>query len=1061
MDDNLLSDFLAECREHLEGIEADLLAIEEAGESADNELVNKVFRAAHSIKGGSGFFQLDKVKQLAHSIETVLDMMRSGKIKSHPDIINILLIGFDLLRDMVNNIETLEQFDISPNVAALQDLVNQNSKENEKGSMHRNVTLSTPDDSEKITILEVDYQAAKNESQYIYLIEYDLIHDLDHIGVSPVTLLKSLSEMGVIIDTIFNIAEVGTLDDPPVNCIPLKLIYRTVLEPSFINDLEEVCSKKITVLEAPGNVAKSKPVPQPSKEVSGTVTKEEPTEKVSQKIQEKAVSSQVTVVDEERGDDEMESDQKEQNPSAEGKQDKIQNKPAAATPETLRINVEALDTLMAHAGELVLSRNQLVDAISRSDMRGISTSAQRLSYVISELQEAVMQTRLQPVGNVFSKFPRVVRDMSILLKKELRLLLEGKDVELDKTIIEGLSDPLTHMVRNAADHGIESQQERVVKGKPPVGTISLKAFHEAGHVIIEIEDDGKGIDPEKIAKKAVTMGLITDERLKGMTDYDKMALIFLPGLSTANKVTETSGRGVGMDVVKTNLDRLGGKVSIRSEMGRGTSFRIKLPLTLAIIPSLIISEENERYAIPQVNVVELLRIPAAQVKERIQVVGDAEVVVLRGDLIPLVRFTNILGITNTYIDPGTGKQEIDRRNRIADRRSTKKLITGEVVNGFQNDDDKINRKPEDRRYRATSDLNIVIIASGLLQYGLVVGQLHNTEEIVVKPLGRHLKGLQEYAGATIMGDGEVALILDATGIALKSGISSVSAAGSRGKTDEEETAVVSDGTQSFLLFNNQINEQCAIPLDLVQRVENITADQIEIRGGKRTMQYRGASLLLVQLSDVAAVDPIPPDQEITVVVTTVADHTVGLLGIMPVSVLESNAIIDTSTHRQTGIDGSSVIDGQTILIVNIFEIIDTLYPEWNVSKPAFVSRDKGTIVIAEDSDFFRAQIERYITDEGFEVIACADGLDAWKYLDRQNKNIKLVVTDVEMPNMDGLELCKKLRNDRRYESIPVIALTSLASEDDELRGKDAGVTEYQVKLDRDRLIDAINSILGL
>jgi two-component system chemotaxis sensor kinase CheA len=244
-------------------------------------------------------------------------------------------------------------------------------------------------------------------------------------------------------------------------------------------------------------------------------------------------------------------------------------------------------------------------------------------------------------------------------------------------------------------------------------------------------------------------------------------------------------------------------------------------------------------------------------------------------------------------------------------------------------------------------------------------------------------------------------------------------------------------------------------------VETITADQIENKGGKRTMQYRGSSLPLVQLSDVASVDPIPLDQEIAVVVTTVADHTVGLLGIMPVSVLESDAIIDSSTHRQTGIAGSSIVDGKTVMIVNIYEIIDILHPEWSVVKQAAVTTDKGVILIAEDSDFFRAQIERYIQEEGFDVIACADGLEAWKYLDSKKQKIRMVVTDVEMPNMNGLELCKKIRNDSRYESIPVIALTSLASEDDEARGKDAGVTEYQVKLDRDRLIDGINTILGL
>jgi len=1047
MDDNLLTDFIAECREHLEGIETDLLAIEEAGELADKELVNKVFRAAHSIKGGSGFFQLDKIKQLAHSIETVLDMMRSGKILSHPDIINILLMGFDMLREMVNNTGSLEQFDISENVTALQDLVSLHQNENEKGSMHRNITLRSDAGSKTVSIIEVDYQAAQKDNQYIYQIDYDLIHDLDHAGVTPVALLKSLSAMGVIIDTIFDIKDIGTLDDPPISVIPLKLIYRTVLEPSIITDLDEIYSKKITVMFTPGKkdpaginqkIEKELITQQQIESLQAEAKIERPEENVKNNQQKE--SSQVAV----------------QIPDDNRRQIKGTT---AAGPETLRINVEALDTLMVHAGELVLSRNQLVDAISRKDNRAINTSAQHLSYVISELQEAVMQTRLQPVGNVFAKFHRVVRDMSISLKKNLQLVVEGKDVELDKTIVEGLSDPLTHMVRNAADHGIESQEERITKGKNPEGTITLKAYHGAGHVVIEVGDDGKGIDPEKIAAKALAMGVITSERLKGMTDYDKTALIFYPGLSTAEKITDTSGRGVGMDVVKTNLDRLGGKVSIRSELGKGTLFTIKLPLTLAIIPSLIISEEGERFAIPQVNVVELLRIPSAQIKERIQVVGDAEVVVLRGELIPMVRFANILGIANTYIDPVTGKREIDRRNRIADRRSARKSLSGEEADENSDKKNEKLRTRSDRRYHAESDLNIVIIASGLLQYGLVVGHLHNSEEIVVKPLGRHLKGLQEYAGATIMGDGDIALILDATGLAVKADINSVSAATAKKKTNVKDEKELIEASQSFLVYNNKENEICALPLAIVQRVESITRDQIESFGGRLTMQYRDTLLSLVQLSDVASVDPVPLDKELAVVVISVANHIVGLLGLMPVSVIESNVNIDTVTHRQKGISGSMIVDKDTILIVNIYEIIDILHPDWNITSNIVSGEGKGFILIAEDSDFFRGQIERYIIEAGYEVHSAKDGLEAWQYLETQKEKISLVVTDIEMPNMNGLDLCRKIRSDNRYSTVPVIALTSLAGEEDQLRGLNAGVTEYQVKLDRDKLISGISEIL--
>ncbi|PKN30515.1 MAG: hybrid sensor histidine kinase/response regulator, partial [Deltaproteobacteria bacterium HGW-Deltaproteobacteria-20] len=310
-------------------------------------------------------------------------------------------------------------------------------------------------------------------------------------------------------------------------------------------------------------------------------------------------------------------------------------KSAIAQPDSLRVHVSLLEDLMNLAGELVLSRNQLMQAISSGAIHQIEVAGQRIDLVTSELQETIMLTRMQTVGNIFNKFPRVVRDLARTLGKEMDLQLEGNDVELDKTIIEGLGDPLTHLVRNSADHGIEMPDVRVKAGKPAMGTIVLKAYHEAGQVIIEIVDDGGGLDTEKIVAKALSRGLISPDQAKSMSDKEKANLIFLPGLSTAEQVTDVSGRGVGMDVVKSNLDQLGGQVDIETERGKGTTIRIKLPLTLAIIPSLLVSVGQERYAIPQVNVDELLRIPVDQITERVELVGDAEVLLLRGELIPL------------------------------------------------------------------------------------------------------------------------------------------------------------------------------------------------------------------------------------------------------------------------------------------------------------------------------------------------------------------------------------------------------------------------------------------
>lgn len=1030
MQDSLLNDFLAECREHLEGIESDLLIIEESGKNVDSELVNKVFRAAHSIKGGAAFFNLSQIKVLAHRTETVLDMIRSGKLKVSPEIINILLNSFDTLRSMINNPDEMNSVDISSQVGALQEIVDNSVTEKERGSFNRSARLADLSGTFSVNVPEIDVKAAEKDFQYIYLIEYDLLHDIEMVGKSSLMMLNSLSRMGIIVDTLFDIEGVGTLDDEPVNSIVVKLIYRTVVEPDLIETAVEAEPEKIVCIYNPHS-KKGK-----TADINADTDKNEKFNDVG------------------NGDNGSEVPtanlSKTGNNPAEGG-----SKNTVTVTETVRINIESLDTLMTHAGELVLSRNQLIDAINRNDQKALKTSAQRLNFVISELQEAVMQTRLQPIGNVFNKFPRMVRDLSKSLNKELHLNIEGKDVELDKTIIEGLSDPLTHMVRNAADHGVESASERVKKGKPAAGTITLKAFHEAGHVNIELSDDGKGIDSEKIADKALSMGLITEEKLRGMTNYDKTSLIFLPGLSTAEKVTETSGRGVGMDVVKNNLDRLGGKVSIQSAIGKGTVFNIKLPLTLAIIPSLIIHEEQERFAIPQVNVIELLRIPSVQIKDRLQIVGDNEVVVVRGELIPIVRFADLLGIPKTYIDPNTGKIEIDRRSRVADRRSKKRSIDGRIDAVPAEIEQR--RTGKDRRVRAASDVNIVIVSSGLLQYGLVVDNMRNTEEIVVKPLGTHLKKMQEYAGATIMGDGGAALIIDATGLALKAGITSVSAAKSTGNITDVSG---SEGEHSLLIFENTPGECCALLLELVLRIERIAANQVEYKGGVRSMQYRGKSLPLVQLSDAANTGEVPLEKELVVIVTRVSNKEIGLLGLMPVSVEELNFTVDTTIHRQPGISGSMIFDGKTVMMIDVFEIIDKVYPEWKTEKKRDEKIVGTTVLLAEDSDFFREQVTKYLNDGGYNVIVASDGMEAWEKLQEYKDEVKLVVTDIEMPVMNGLELCKKIRTDKTFSSLPVIALTSLAGDEDREKGLAVGITDYQVKLDRDRLNEGIKRLLS-
>ncbi|MGA3240004.1 MAG: hybrid sensor histidine kinase/response regulator [Bryobacteraceae bacterium] len=994
LDDDLILDYLAECREHLTTIETDLLSMEQAGAAIDEQLVNRVFRAAHSIKGGAGFFDLLKIKELAHRTENVLDLVRSGQMVPTSEIVSILLMAFDKLRNLILDYAGSNSADISEFTDALSRLTEEHLSPERKSSTHEVVAISIPGAGRLISGSAFDLDQARLGGKTIYAIEYDLIHDIQRRGKTPLEVLNHLIKLGSILATAFDLDSAGTLDDEPSNKLLLDVLYATVLDSYSIGLVLDVAPERIHRIEndgvaktltsvatatvepfPPGLVPDAAPVLNagPARDAAPAPAVAAPAEQVSKQAS-PAQSSQVET--------------------------------------TVRLNVALLDSLMTLAGELVLGRNQLNEAVRLGDKQGVSAGAHRISLVTSELQEAVSLTRMQPVAGLFAKFSRLVRDLAGELGKEVQLKLEGGEVELDKTIIEGLSDPLTHMVRNSVDHGIESAAVRIAAGKPAMGTVILRARHQAGQVMIEISDDGKGLAADKIGKSALAKGMITAEQLQTMSEFDKHMLIFGAGVSTAEKLTNVSGRGVGMDVVKTNLDKLGGKIEIDSVPGKGSAFRIKLPLTLAIIPSLLVSDSGERFAIPQVSVGELIRIPANQIAERTDRAGDAELVLLRDRLVPLVYLAEALGSPRTE--------------------------------------------------RGSKALNIVLVDTGAFEYGLVVGDLHDTVEIVVKPMGRHLQTLREYAGATILGDGQVAVILDVAGLAQRAGLSRTSAPPADAQVAADDTA---GELHSLLLFHNAPGEHCAVPIELVTRVERVRTGQIERLGGRRTMQYGGVSLPLVTLHDVAAVDEIVESQQWVVVVFDCAGRTVGLLVAEPLDMIETRLDMDTATLRQPGVAGSALLNGNTTLMLDIFELADTVrrrWPETETVEPPPVSQPGhgGTVLVAEDSDFFRGQIKRLIEAVGYKVLAAEDGQSAWELLDSHASEISVVTTDVEMPRLDGLGLTKRIRADSRFTRLPIIALSSLAGEEEMARGLAMGVSEYQVKLDQSQLLESIRKAVS-
>jgi two-component system chemotaxis sensor kinase CheA len=553
---------------------------------------------------------------------------------------------------------------------------------------------------------------------------------------------------------------------------------------------------------------------------------------------------------------------------------KQENRTAGLSDGSIRVDVGLIDKLMNLVGELVLARNQILQFnVVQNDSVFLST-AQRLNLITTELQEGVMKTRMQPIGNVWNKFPRVVRDLAVACGKQVRIEMEGKDTELDKTIIEAIKDPLTHLVRNSVDHGIESPEARQSKGKPIEGRLSLRAFHEGGHVNIEITDDGAGIDTERVKKKALDRGLVTPERLARMSERELLGLIFLPGFSTAEKVSNISGRGVGMDVVKTNIERIGGTVDLQSVLGHGTTIRIKIPLTLAIIPALVITSGGERYAIPQVNLLELVRLDGEHARRGIENIHGAPVYRLRGRLLPLV-----------YLN-----EQLDIESRAS----------GDTV-------------------------NIIVLQADDRQFGLVVDGINDTEEIVVKPLGKQLKGNPLFAGATIMGDGRVALILDVVGIAQCANVVSEM----RDRQITGDTAAAEDlrsEWQTLLLVGVGRRGRIAIPLSVVSRLEEIRASQIERAAEQQALQYRGQILPLFCLRDLLPSYGCQGEEEVDLlqlVVCSDGRQSVGLVVDRILDIVETKLEI-TRDSVQQGILSSAVVQGHMTDLLDVSAVISAV-----------------------------------------------------------------------------------------------------------------------------------------
>ena len=540
----------------------------------------------------------------------------------------------------------------------------------------------------------------------------------------------------------------------------------------------------------------------------------------------------------------------------------------SAADSSIRVDVDLLDVLMREVSELVLVRNQIVRLTDSMTDMNLVQSSQRLSIVATELQEGIMKTRMQPIEHLWSKMPRVVRDLAKQTDKNVQLVMIGGDTELDRSLLEAIKDPLTHMVRNAVDHGVELPEVRQAAGKDPKGTVTLKAYHAGGQVVVDIIDDGAGIDPVVVANKALDKGLVTQQQLGEMSDKEIFNLLFLPGFSTAKKVSNISGRGVGTDVVKTSVEAIGGTVDVESELGKGSTWRMRIPLTLAIQPSLTVESHGELYAIPQVSLLELVVLDSSRKETSMEYVNASPVYRLRGMLLPLIRLSHVLH-----------PEESNDRGSEANG----------VIAVLQNDDQR---------------------------FGLVVDKVINNEEIVVKPLSSKLKSIGLYAGATLLGDGRVALILDIGAVARKSLTGATTQAAQKAQMDAEAAqARSSEMTGQALVVGIGDGRRVAIPLAAVTRLEHISVEAVERVGGREVIQYRGQILPIVRLDRLLGVMDYEEPKDLQVVVYRRGDRSVAMV------VREILDIVADDKRKHSNIEDHGLL-GSAVLKDRVTELLD-------------------------------------------------------------------------------------------------------------------------------------------
>ena len=1020
--DDLLNEFLTETSESIDVVDIELVKLEQ--DPNNKEVLDNIFRLVHTIKGTCGFLGLPRLESVAHASENVLGKFRDGELEVSEHSVTVILESLDRIKEILAGLEATEEepdgddSDLISRLDAIAEGADAAPVEEEPDTVDGEIidtTLGRALKPGEVSLEELEAAFANAPGPEEEAADepapepaaapaasdgslYDRVGGEDSVAVAAHLIATRIAND----DQLKKFFEAVAIDLRKSKFLGLMMAL-------FKDDIDaaDTIGRQLVTVTGFGEAHFDKMLKLVKEALTECqVSGDDADEAVMtfELIREAVVNASKEVA--------------KSTPNKAGTEQKAGPAAGAAGPakepkkvsQSIRVNVELLEDLMNMVSELVLTRNQLLQITRNLDNTELAVPLQRLSQCTTELQENVMKTRMQPIGNAWAKLPRIVRDLTVELDKKIELEMIGADTELDRQVLELIKDPLTHMVRNSADHGIETPAVRMANGKPEQGTITLNAFHEGGHIIIEIRDDGAGIPVAKLAKKILEKGLATEAELAEMSDNQIQKFIFHPGFSTAEQVTSVSGRGVGMDVVRSNIEKIGGTIDMNSIEGKGTTFDIKIPLTLAIVAGLIVKAQEERYAIPQISVLELVRASANSSnnsEHKIETINNAPVLRLRNRLLPLVYLNEVLGFMS--------REEIDAR---------------------ENADDFI-----------------VVTQVGPFTFGIVVDQVFDTEEIVVKPVAPLLKDLDIYSGNTILGDGSVIMILDPNGIA---SLANNGVQDQQQDAENEQEAVQRakyDETESMLVFTAGGGNPKAVPLALIARLEEIDTADVEISDGRHMVQYRGNLMPLIKAS---------PDMELLeegrqpVLVFTDREYTMGLAVDEIKDIVEEKLDVKLASD-QAGVVGSAVIAGKASEVIDVSYYLNLAFSDWMRSgEMVDEGRDnKGLqLLLVDDSDFFRNMVKPVLTVAGYDVATVSSAAGALQMME-DGQTFDLIISDIEMPDMNGYEFVQAAKADDRWASTPIVALSSLAKEKDINKGYEAGFDDYVAKFDKDTLLRSL------